>query len=55
MVTEPIFASLANILGRFDNITKAPNELKDLVDYFFTICHVSDCACVCVIPHEYLT
>ncbi|XP_024396170.1 LOW QUALITY PROTEIN: SCY1-like protein 2 A [Physcomitrium patens] len=30
MVTEPIFASLANILGRFDNITKAPNELKDL-------------------------
>lgn len=31
MVTEPIFASVANVLGRLDNVFKIPNELKDLV------------------------
>lgn len=31
MVTEPIFASVANVLGRHDNVAKVPNELKDLV------------------------
>lgn len=31
MVTEPIFASVANVLGRHDNISKVPSELKDLV------------------------
>uniref|UniRef100_A0A0D6R132 Protein kinase domain-containing protein n=1 Tax=Araucaria cunninghamii TaxID=56994 RepID=A0A0D6R132_ARACU len=30
MVTEPIFASAANTLGRFDNISKVPKELKGL-------------------------
>ncbi|KAG0559084.1 hypothetical protein KC19_10G077800 [Ceratodon purpureus] len=30
MVTEPIFASAANVLGRHDNIVKIPTELKDL-------------------------
>lgn len=31
MVTEPIFASVANVLGQLDNVAKVPNELKDLV------------------------
>lgn len=30
MVTEPIFASIANVLGQRDNISKIPKELKDL-------------------------
>ncbi|KAH9310107.1 hypothetical protein KI387_038018, partial [Taxus chinensis] len=30
MVTEPIFASVANTLGRFDNVAKVPKELKGL-------------------------
>jgi hypothetical protein len=34
MVTEPIFASAANVLGRHDNVAKVPTELKDLVRCF---------------------
>eukprot|EP01018_Ginkgo_biloba_P000863 Gb_28329 [translate_table: standard] len=30
LVTEPIFASVANALGRLDNISKVPKELKGL-------------------------
>ncbi|KAL2651313.1 hypothetical protein R1flu_019441 [Riccia fluitans] len=30
MVTEPIFASLANALGRLDNVTNSPKELQNL-------------------------
>jgi len=30
MVTEPIFASVANTLGKFDNVTKMPKDLKGL-------------------------
>jgi SCY1-like protein 2 len=30
IVTEPIFASVANVLGSVDNIAKVPAELKDL-------------------------
>lgn len=30
MVTEPIFASVANTLGRLDNVTKLPKDLKGL-------------------------
>ncbi|KAH9307491.1 hypothetical protein KI387_035402 [Taxus chinensis] len=32
MVTEPIFASVANTLRRFDNVAKVPKELKGLVE-----------------------
>jgi SCY1-like protein 2 len=31
IVTEPIFASVANVLGSVDNVAKVPAELKDLV------------------------
>lgn len=31
IVTEPIFTSVANVLGSVDNIAKVPAELKDLV------------------------
>jgi hypothetical protein len=31
IVTEPIFASVANVLGSMDNVAKVPAELKDLV------------------------
>lgn len=31
MVTEPLFASVANVLGNFDNIARVPTELKGLV------------------------
>lgn len=37
MVTEPIFASVANALGQLDNIVKVPNELKDLVSAWWRI------------------
>ncbi|KAJ4713856.1 ARM repeat kinase family protein [Melia azedarach] len=30
MVTEPLFASVANVLGDFENISKVPKELKGL-------------------------
>lgn len=30
MVTEPIFASVANTLGKFDNVNKVPKDLKGL-------------------------
>ncbi|CAM6090431.1 unnamed protein product [Calypogeia fissa] len=30
MVTEPIFASVANVLGRLDNVGNTPKELKNL-------------------------
>lgn len=37
MVTEPLFASAANVLGNLENIAKVPKELKGLVigDYYF--------------------
>lgn len=31
MVTEPLFASLANALGDVDNIGNVPKELKGMV------------------------
>lgn len=31
MVTEPIFASVANVLGRLDNVGDTPEELRHLV------------------------
>lgn len=31
MVTEPLFASVANVLGNFENVSKVPRELKGLV------------------------
>ncbi|CAH1454591.1 unnamed protein product [Lactuca virosa] len=31
MVTEPLFASVANILGILDNISKLPKELLGMV------------------------
>lgn len=30
MVTEPLFASVANVLGNFENVSKVPKELKGL-------------------------
>ncbi|XP_022932450.1 SCY1-like protein 2 isoform X2 [Cucurbita moschata] len=30
MVTEPLFASVANVVGNLENVAKVPNELKDL-------------------------
>lgn len=48
MVTEPIFASVANVLGRLDNVGKVPNELKDLVGTFLTVYRVSGYPCDCV-------
>lgn len=31
MVTEPLFASVANALGNLDNVAKVPKELKGMV------------------------
>ena len=40
MVTEPIFASAANVLGRHDNVGKVPAELKELVSALLRIYHL---------------
>ena len=37
MVTEPLFASVANALGNVDNIPKVPKELKGMVGSDFWI------------------
>lgn len=37
MVTEPLFASVANVLGDFENISKVPKELKGLVRCRFVL------------------
>ena len=37
MVTEPIFASVANTLGKFDNVTKVLKDLKGLVRLWLLI------------------
>lgn len=60
MVTEPIFASAANVLGRHDNVARVPSELKDLVSSWlmmFQLCihfRLSECFCGCVSFQEYL-
>ncbi|KAL6965939.1 SCY1-like protein 2 A [Sarracenia purpurea var. burkii] len=40
MVTEPLFASVANALGNVDNIAKVPNQLNGMcIDYLEAICY----------------
>lgn len=35
MVTEPLFASVANVLGNVDNVAKVPKDLKGIVSASF--------------------
>lgn len=37
MVTEPIFASVANVLGRLENVGNTPKELQNLVSPLSTL------------------
>lgn len=52
MVTEPLFASVANALGTLDNIAKVPKELKGMVrelKIFFMYVHF-----FCILSSQYL-
>jgi hypothetical protein len=42
MATEPIFASVSNTLGCFDNVGRVPKELKGMVrsDTLFIVFYV---------------
>jgi hypothetical protein len=33
MVTEPLFASVANAIGNLENVGKVPKELKGMVSF----------------------
>ena len=46
MVTEPVFSSVANALGNFDNLPKVPRELEKLVCVRACVCGR---ACVCAL------
>lgn len=37
LVTEPLFASVANVLGNVENVVDVPNDLKSMVSFFCTL------------------
>lgn len=57
MVTEPLFASVANALGCLDNVAKVPKELKGMVGSLVMSCFysisVSLMLCVVTCPYKF--
>jgi SCY1-like protein 2 len=45
MVTEPLFASVANTLGCFDNVAIVPKDLKGMVSVLIQFNSVIKCKC----------
>jgi SCY1-like protein 2 len=45
MVTEPLFASVANTLGCFDNVAIVPKDLKGMVSVLVQFNSVIKCKC----------
>jgi SCY1-like protein 2 len=45
MVTEPLFASVANTLGCFDNVAIVPKDLKGMVSVLIQLNSVIKCKC----------